>query len=122
MCAVIGLKNERGIITKGNCFELDENQGRILNKFKEDHQNAKKVGDLKIRNLYVSGPFGCGKTVILVEVCWMRIYFCLRMILEQGELDFFFSNINLFIHDVSTFNPLWQGGGVFFYPLALFWI
>ena len=86
VCAVIGLKNERGIITKGNCFELDENQGRILNEFKEDHQNAKKVGDLKIRNLYVSGPFGCGKTVILVEVCWMRIYFCLRMIQEQGEL------------------------------------
>ena len=73
---------------KGKCFDLDNNQFRILKEIKDDHQNAKKIGDLKIRNLYVSGPFGCGKTVILVEVCWMRIYFCLRMILEQGELEF----------------------------------
>ena len=86
VCAVAALKNDLGIITNGKCFELDDNQGRILKEFKDDHQNAKKIGDLKIQNLYVSGPFGCGKTIILVEVCWMRIYFCLRMIQEQGEL------------------------------------
>ena len=88
VCAVAALKNDLGIITNGKCFELDDNQGRILKEFKDDHQNAKKIGDLKIRNLYVSGPYGCGKTVIIVEVCWMRICFCLRMIREQGELDF----------------------------------
>ena len=55
-----------------------------MKEFKDDHQNAKKIGDLKTRNLYISGPFGCGKTVIIVEVCWMRICFCLRMIREQG--------------------------------------
>ena len=86
VCSIAALKIDRGILTKGKCFELDDNQARILKEFKDDHQNAKKIGDLKIWNLYVSGPFGCGKTVILVEVCWMRIYFCLRMIQEQGEL------------------------------------
>ena len=84
VCAVAALKNDLGIITNGKCFELDDNQGRILKEFKDDHQNAKKIGDLKTRNLYISGPFGCGKTVIIVEVCWMRICFCLRMIREQG--------------------------------------
>ena len=93
MCAVLGLKNERGIITDGKCFELDEIQGRIIEEVKNDHEKAEKIGDLKIRNHYVTGPYGCGKTVIIVEVCWMRIYFCHRMILEQGELDFFILSI-----------------------------
>ena len=95
VCSIAALKIDRGIITKGKCFELDDNQFRILEEFKDDHQNAKKIGDLKIRNLYVSGPFGCGKTVIIVEVCWMRICFCLRMIREQGELHFFLQHFHV---------------------------
>ena len=90
VCAVIALKNDRGIITKGKCLKLDKNQARVIEEFKDDHQKAEKIEDLKFRNLFISGPYGCGKTVILVEVCWMRIYFCLRMIqelLEQAEQD-----------------------------------
>ena len=104
VCSIAALKNDLGTITNGKCFELDDKQVGILKAFKDDHQTAKKIGDLKVRNFYISGPYGCGKTVIIVEVCWMRICFCLRMIREQGELDFF-SAISSYLFMTYLLNP-----------------
>ena len=85
LCSVVLLKNERGNITKGNCFQLDGAQGNIIRLFMEDHWQAGSLGDLELRHLFLSGSFGTGKTLVLTEVCWMRIYFCLRLIREYGK-------------------------------------
>ena len=88
LCSVALLKNERGNITKGICFQLDEMQGDIIKKFIEDHWQAGCINDLELRNIFLSGSFGTGKTLVLTEVCWMRIFFCLRLIGEYGKSKF----------------------------------
>ena len=88
LCSVVLLRNERGNITKGNCLKLDKDQGDILKKFIKDHLQARSLDDLKLRHLFLSGSFGTGKTLVLTEVCWMRIFFCLRLIGEYGKSKF----------------------------------
>ena len=80
------MKNERGLITNNRCFVLDKAQCKIIELLHQDHLQAKHPGALKIRNLLLSGSFGTGKTVTLIQVFWMRVYYLLRKIPYKGKL------------------------------------
>ena len=75
LCSFVLLRNERGNITNGKCFQLDGAQGNIIRLFMEDHWQAGSLDDLELRHLFLSGSFGTGKTLVITEVCWMRIFF-----------------------------------------------
>ena len=81
--SVIMVKNERGEITNGKCFQLDGKQGKLLRIVQKDHLNAEYPYDLKVKHVFLSGSFGTGKTVVLVEICWMRINYLLRRIRDK---------------------------------------
>ena len=85
LCSVILLRNERGSITKGKCFQLDPTQAKLIELIKMDHWEAESPDDLKLRNLILTGRFGTGKTLVITEGTWMRINFCLRKIREYGK-------------------------------------
>lgn len=85
--SVLNVKKERGAITAGKCFKLDETQADILKKVKEDQLKADSIEKLGLKHVFLSGSFGTGKTVILVELCWMRIYFFLRKFRENLKQD-----------------------------------
>ena len=78
ICSVLCIKNERGLITNGKCYKLDKKQARLLEIVKEDHATAKTMTDLQVKNVLLSGSFGTGKTITLVEIFWMRVYFFLK--------------------------------------------
>ena len=78
--SVMMVKNERGEITNGKCFKLDEKQGKLLRIIHEDHLEAEYPKDLKVKHVFLSGSFGTGKTVVLVEICWIKINYLLRRI------------------------------------------
>ena len=85
LCSVVLLRNERGSITKGKCFQLDETQAKLIELLMTDHWQAESPDDLKLRNLILTGRFGTGKTLVITEGTWMRINFCLRKIREYGK-------------------------------------
>ena len=76
--SVVKMKNERGSITKGVCLKLDKSQAKLIKIIQKDHSDAKCPNDLKVKHVFLSGSFGTGKTVCLVEICWMRINYLLR--------------------------------------------
>ena len=88
ICSVLCIKNERGVITNGKCFKLDKNQARLVEIVKEDHANAKTITDLQLKHILLSGSFGTGKTITLIEIFWMRVYFFLKKfrdnVLDEG--------------------------------------
>ena len=84
VCSVVLLRNERGSITKGKCFQLDETQAKLIELLRTDHWQAESPDELKLRNLILTGRFGTGKTLVITEGTWMRINFCLRKIREYG--------------------------------------
>ena len=87
IAAICKIKNERGSITKGVCFKLDPTQAKLIEVFKAVHDDAKHPDDMKIRNLFLTGSFGTGKTVVLTEICWMVINYLLRMLKEKQNIQ-----------------------------------
>ena len=83
--AISKIKNERGSITNGVCLKLDPTQLKLIEVFKAVHE-AKHPDDMKIRNLFLTGSFGTGKTVVLTEICWMMINYLLRMLKEKQNI------------------------------------
>ena len=83
ICSVLCIKNERGAITNGKCFKLDKDQARLLEIVKEDHARAKTITDLQVKHILLSGSFGTGKTITLIEIFWMRVYFFLRKLRDN---------------------------------------
>ena len=77
------LKNDRGFITKGGCFKLDKTQNKLIKIIQKDHLDNPNPKDLKVKHVFLSGSFGTGKTVVIVEICWMRINYLLRRIRDK---------------------------------------
>ena len=81
--SVVKMKNELGSITKGGCFKLDKSQKKLIKIIQKDHSEAECPDALKVKHVFLSGSFGTGKTVVLVEICWMRINYMLRRIRDK---------------------------------------
>ena len=62
------------------CFKLDKQQEGVIIKIRDDHENSKKIDELEVKNILFTGSHGTGKTVLLMEVCFMRLFFCLSIL------------------------------------------
>ena len=74
--SVCSMKHERGEITKGHWFKLDEGQECIMKSVHDGHKlgaNSKKQ-----KNVLLAGSSGTGKTIVLAEAMNMRIAHYIR--------------------------------------------
>ena len=80
--AASAMKHERGEITRGRWFKLDEGQEDILKSVRIGHKSRGKFDMTK--NLLLAGSSGTGKTIVLAEAMHMRIAHYMR---ERVPLD-----------------------------------
>ena len=62
------------------CFKLDKQQEGVIIKIRDDHEKCKNIDELEVKNILFTGSHGTGKTVLLMEVCFMRLFFCLNIL------------------------------------------
>ena len=60
--AALKISAERGILTDGRIYKLDEDQSTVLDKIREDHVQATKSGKIKrTKNVVLYGHAGTGE-------------------------------------------------------------
>ena len=60
--AALKISAERGILTDGRIYKLDEDQSTVLDKVREDHVQATKSGEIKrTKNVVLYGHAGTGE-------------------------------------------------------------